>query len=415
MEHTMNVTCHPGTFSGKFMAPPSKSAAHRLMIASALADAPTQIEIGALSEDLEATARCLRAMDADVERADGCLRVRPIPRDADGFPALDVGESGSTLRFLLPVAAALFDGFSAVGRGRLPQRPLFPLTREMAAHGVRFSQEQLPLSARGRMAGGRFALPGDVSSQFVSGLLFALARLGGEICLTTRLESRGYVEMTLETLRQFGVRPEETADGWRCAPGAYRSPGRVRTEGDFSNAAFFLAAGAIAGRAEVTGLREDSRQGDRRVLPLLAKFGARVTRTSAGVRVERHELRGQDIDVSGIPDLLPVLAVVGAYARGETRLLNAARLRLKESDRIRSTREMLCSLGVRAEETPDSLTVFGGRVRGGTADAAGDHRIAMAAAVASVAADGPVTILGAEAVRKSFPDFFERFSQREDD
>jgi len=412
----MNITCNPSAYFGKIQAPPSKSAAHRLLIAAALAENSTRISIDVLSEDLLATIACLRAMGAKIVRGAEGITVTPICANPNPCPApaLDAGESGTTLRFLLPVAAASFDQFTITGRGRLPERPIGPLMDEMRRHGASFSGVKLPFTVSGRLTGGKFVLPGNISSQFVSGLLFALPAIGGEIALSTHLESAGYVEMTLETLWQFGIGVQKTPTGFLCPAGVYHSPGSVAPEGDYSNAAFFLAAGALSGRAAVTGLVENSLQGDCEILQLLASFGARVETDRGCVTVYKGDLCAQTIDVSDIPDLLPVLSVLGARAKGVTRLVNAGRLRLKESDRIHSSRAMLTALGVDAWDDEDALFIRGGTIKGGTVDACGDHRIAMAAAAASCASENPVTIFGAEAVNKSFPDFFKRFQERSD-
>ncbi len=275
-----------------------------------------------------------------------------------------------------------------MGHGRLPDRPQEILLHLLAEHGAAADAGRLPLTLSGGLRGGRFTLPGDVSSQYVSGLLFALPLLpeGGEICLSTPLQSAGYVEMTLRSLARFGVGVERTATGYLVPGGQkYRSPGELSPEGDWSNAAFFLAAGV-----EVTGLDRESAQGDRVIERLLPALGG-----------------GAVVDLEQIPDLLPILAVAAARARGVTRFVGGARLRLKESDRIESTASLLRALGVGAETLPDGLTVHGGSFVGGLVDGANDHRIVMAAAVAAVTAKGAVTIRGAEAVAKSYPRFFE--------
>jgi 3-phosphoshikimate 1-carboxyvinyltransferase len=297
-----------------------------------------------------------------------------------------------------------------VGRGRLPERPLGDLVSALERNGVELSSDHLPLSTRGRLRSGRFELPGNVSSQYVTGLLLALPLLKGasEIALTTELESLDYVRITLGVLEQYGIVVEQRGNGFHV-PGdqQYRSPRNVVIEGDWSNAAFFLAAGAI-GTAPLTviGLAAHSLQGDRRVVDFLRQFGAEVSVGPEGVRVEPRQLLGCTIDIGETPDLLPVLAVVAACAEGETRFCNAARLRLKESDRLQAPAPLLRALGGEAEELPDGLVVRGGRLMGGSVDSFHDHRIAMAAAVAACACSDPVTIQGAEAVGKSYPAFY---------
>ena len=391
----MNVVITPGGLSGAVRVPASKSAAHRLLICAALADGPTRVSISSLNRDIEATAGCLRALGADIAAEGGALKVSPVA----GIPAkatLDCGESGSTLRFLLPVAAALGGSFTFTGHGRLPQRPNAPLVEALKAHGARIDRDLLPMAVSGPLSSGEWTLPGDVSSQYVTGLLFALPLLAGdsEIALTTPLASAAYVDMTLQALARFGVAVEPTARGWRVAGSQrYRTPGEADVEGDWSAAAFWLAANALGANIALEGLAEDSVQGDRAVAALLGRSA---------------------IDATHVPDLVPALAVAAANLPQRTVITGAARLRLKESDRLQSVAAMLEALGHGAAATPDGLVIDGGPpkpcgdpVR--TVDGANDHRIVMAAAVAAAFADRPVRIAGAQAVEKSYPGFFRDF------
>ena len=408
----MNIAVRPGPLRGRVEIPASKSVAHRAMIAAALADRPTQIVLNAVNDDLTATAACLNALGAACERTDFGYRIVPAAQEKNAcgaaenasgatdlceiasFPTLDCGESGSTLRFLLPVAAALGREARFVGHGRLPERPHDVLLDAMAAHGATADARRLPLQLHGRLRGGTFALPGNVSSQYITGLLMALPLCAGDsvIRLTTRLESAPYVNLTLRALADFGIRAETLPDGWRIPGGQrYRSPGHVVVEGDWSGAAFWLAANALGSRVECGNLDERSAQGDRAIRPLLNRLGS-------------------EIDVSECPDLVPALAVAAAGFPGRTALVGAARLRLKESDRLASVAALLRALGCAVDEGAESLTIHGGApLTGGTVDGCGDHRIVMAAAVAATAASSPVTILGAQAVAKSYPDFFRDF------
>lgn len=397
----------PGAMRGELDAPASKSFAHRALIAAALADKPTELK-GTLegSADISATIDCLRALGATIEDT----VVHPITPGKTAL--LRCGESGTTLRLLLPVVGAMGVQGRFLGQGRLPSRPIVPLVEAMEAHGAAFDRKTLPFSISGKLVSGEYRLPGDVSSQFISGLLFALPLLdsGSTVRITSALESAGYVGMTVDMLDLFSVSAMAREDGY-LVPGSqgYRSPGVVHVEGDWSNAAFFLAAGAIGGDVTVHGLSVGSRQPDAVVAELLRQFGARVTAEGDTVRVTAATLRGMLVDVSEKPDLVPMLAVLGAVATGTTRLVNASRLRLKESDRLESTCAMIRALGGQAEERADELVIHGGGLRGGEVDSFGDHRIAMAAAIAATACEGPVTITGAEAVRKSYARFFADF------
>jgi 3-phosphoshikimate 1-carboxyvinyltransferase len=409
----MDIVIAATKLAGVMLAPPSKSAAHRLLIASALAEQPTLLTLIEESEDTQATRECLQALGARCQRQGELLEITPIG-DGIADAELDCGESGSTLRFLLPVAASLGRPVLFQGRGRLPERPLSPFREELQAQGCHFSAEKPPFVLSGKLRPGHFRLPGNISSQFVSGLLFALPRLEDDsrIELSSDLESSGYVDLTREILAQFGIVVEAEKHAFRIPGGQrYISPGQVTVEGDWSNAAFYLVAGALSAPIEIRGLKPDSSQGDCRILHELRRFGAQVATENGRVKVSPGTLNACHIDVAEIPDLLPILAVLGAFAKGETVLYNAARLRLKESDRLASVREMLLALGGRAEEQADSLIVHGQeQLRGGLVDSCNDHRIAMAAAIAACRCQNPVSIRNAQAVRKSWPQFFSVYS-----
>ena len=393
----MNVIITPHPLCGAVRVPASKSAAHRALICAALADGPTTVGISALNRDIEATMACLTALGADIAREADAYTVTPVGRVPDEAE-LDCGESGSTLRFMAPLACALGTRAHIVGRGSLPQRPNDALVEALRAHGARIDSSRLPMRLSGRPSGGRWELPGNVSSQYITGLLFALPLLDGdsEIALTTPLESAAYVEMTLQALARFGIAVETTEEGWRVPGGQrYRSPGALEVEGDWSAAAFWLAANALGSEVRVEGLRDDTAQGDQAMLCWLYK---------------------PVIDARHVPDLVPALAVAAAGMPYGTVITGAARLRLKESDRLRTVAEALHALGHAAAVTEDGLAIYGGNpspchepVR--TVDGANDHRIVMAAAVAAAHADRPVRILGAEAVEKSYPGFFRDFEQ----
>ena len=411
----MRMRIAPGPLSGRVeKVMPSKSITHRAMICAALCGTETEIANVGFSEDAEATRRCLEALGTRfIPEGDG-LRVLPGTAGA-GEKLLDCGESGSTLRFLLPVAAALGAEAAFTGRGKLPGRPLSPLYEEMVSHGAVLSPAGIfPLRCGGRLRGGQYTLSGKVSSQFVSGLLMALPLTGEDsrIRLTEAPESRPYIDLTLEMLERFGVRVTEE-DGCFRIPGGqrFRSPGRVRVEGDWSGAAFWLAAGALSPEGvRCEGLNIRSAQGDRAMAELLRRFGAEVTEEENRVTVRRKALRGIRADAGDIPDLVPALAAVAACAEGETRLERIGRLRLKESDRAASVTAMVRSLGGRAEASENEMVIYGGGLRGGCVDAFADHRIAMAAAVAAGGCAEPVEIIGAEAVRKSYPGFYEQLA-----
>ncbi len=427
---TLNITIHPGALSGEIVAPSSKSEAHRVLICAAFAPGVTDVTCTTSSADIDATVSCLEALGARVARTRDGFRVRPVPGTSatDNLPeprraaTLDCGESGSTLRFMLPVVCSLGCDASLTGRGRLPERPLSPLYEQLVEHGAELSpQGSLPLEVRGRIRAGRYELAGNVSSQYVSGLMLAapLLRAPVEVVVTEPVESRPYIDLTVSVLRAFGVGVSRTRGVSESgapalvydvsASDGLASPGSLVVGGDWSNAAFWLVAGALSDRGvAVRGLDASSAQGDRAILAALSLLGAHVLRTPSGAAVRPTELKGATLDVSDCPDLVPPLAAAAALAEGTTRLVGAARLRLKESDRIETVSAALRTLGASVETTEDGLVITGSRtLRGGTVDSANDHRIAMMAAILATRCDAPTTILGAECVEKSYPRFFD--------
>jgi len=399
--------------SGTLDAISSKSFAHRLLICAALADRPTRITVNGFSDDINATIRCLKAMGCGIVTQDGALLAEPLGKTRPSSVVLDCGESGSTARFLLPLAAHLFENFTLTGSGRLPGRPFAPLCRALAGAGCSFDSDTLPLTGTGKIQAGDFSIAGDVSSQFISGLLFALPLFDGDshVVLTTPLQSSGYVYMTIEVLALFGIEIEKDERGFFVKGNqCYKSPGEVKAEGDWSNAAFFLCMGALGGEVSLRGLSPRSTQGDREVIDILRRFGANTNTGDGGCTVTAGSLRAISIDAAQIPDLVPVLAVIASVAAGETKIFNAQRLRIKESDRIQSTFDLLSGLGADVRITEDGLEIRGKeKLVGGTVDGSGDHRIVMAAATAACACENPVVIRGCEAVNKSYPSFFDDY------
>ena len=426
----MQARVFPGPLAGAVPAIASKSMAHRLIICAALADAPTEVVCNTTCVDIETTVGCLNALGACIERAGDVYRVEPVPRDARGRLACAKGselfcsESGSTMRFMLPVAAALGADARFTGAPRLAARPLSPLYEELIAGGCDLTEQgTFPLSCTGTLRPGRFELPGNVSSQFVSGLLLASLAMDrpSEVVVAGRIESRPYIDLTVSALASFGVNVaveelEPAADGeartrFSADARTLRSPGRVVVEGDWSNAAFWLCAGALSDEpVTVEGLDLASPQGDRGILGALTLFGARVQRGRTSCTVFPHRLHGYEMSAADIPDLVPVISCVASLAEGTTVIRDCARLRIKESDRLATTAETLNALGGDVRIEGDSLVIQGvGSLSGGRVRAHSDHRIAMTAAVAATRAAGPVVIDGAEAVSKSYPGFFDDF------
>lgn len=386
----MNITIYPRRLNGTVHAIPSKSQAHRLLICAAFADKETVLICPQTNQDIEATADCLRALGAQIRRTYDGYTVKPI----ESIPVkaiLNCCESGSTLRFMLPVAGALGVDATLLMAGRLPKRPLSPLWEEMEQMGCSLSRPtDNAIRCTGKLKCGNYAISGNVSSQFITGLLFACALLQGksQITVTSTLESKPYIDMTQQALKSFGVNTDNFQING-CFP--FISPGMLNIEGDWSNGAFFLAARAMGNDVTVTGLNPASVQGDLAVEGILSAMD-----------------RPCSVSAADIPDLIPILSVAAAHHYGAV-FTDIQRLRLKESDRVASVISMLHAFGINAEATEDTLTVFPGKFHGGTVDAVNDHRIAMSAAIAATVADGPVTIVGAECVSKSYPTFWEEY------
>ena len=376
----MNITIYPKKLSGSVTVIPSKSQAHRLLICAAFSDNSTTLICRETNRDMDATADCLRALGAQITKTRDGYSIHPI-QNVPHQAVLNCGESGSTLRFLLPIAGALGVDAAFHMEGRLPKRPLSPLWEEMERMGCTLSRPtQNTIRCAGKLHAGDFRIDESVSSQFITGLLFALSLIPGQSSLETtgKIESRPYIDLTKQAMAHFGA-PD------------YHSPGIVTVEGDWSNGAFWLAANKLGSSLSISGLSETSVQGDRAVADILSGIDAQSS-----------------IDCADIPDLVPILAVTAAANRGAV-FQNISRLRLKESDRVASVASMIRGLGGSIDTDKNSMTVYPSTFSSGIVDAAGDHRIAMAAAIAATCAAGPVTIQGAEAVNKSYPNFWAEY------
>ncbi len=401
----MDIKITPNKISGSIESIASKSFAHRALICACLAKGESKIKINTTSADIEATVACLKKLGAIIEKNGSMYSVTPI---ADPYKSaeLDCNESGSTLRFLLPVICAL--GTKAVihGSGRLPERPLSPLREELIRAGALIS-DSFPLSVMGRISAGEFTLRGDVSSQFVTGLLMALSYLsGGKINLLPPVQSRPYIDITLQVLRRFGANIKEENNTFYIN-NAPLTGCDFAVEGDWSNAAFPLCMGAT-----VTGLNPESVQGDKAIIDVLQSMGAEIFQRNDSFSADISRLHGGRIDAADIPDAVPVIAAIAATADGKTVIYNGERLRIKESDRIRTTCAMLRSLGADITETDDGMIINGRKIlKGGEALSYNDHRIAMAAAVAACNCKSGVIIRQAEAVNKSYPEFFNDYNR----
>lgn len=384
----MDITIYPRPLRGEITAIPSKSQAHRLLILAAFSDGPTELQCAQTNQDIEATVQCLNALGAKITRTPTGYAVSPVTQIPERA-VLRCRESGSTLRFLLPVAGALGLDAQFLMEGRLPLRPLSPLWEELERMGCRLSRPAPDrILITGKLRPGSYHIDGSVSSQYITGLLLGLSLLDSpsRLEITGKQESKPYIDLTKSALALFGAEPE--------CPGAKKlhSPGFLQVEGDWSNGAFFWAARELGSEVCIRGLDVTSAQGDRAVAELLPLLHSTAPRVCA----------------ADIPDLVPILCVVAASKNGAV-FTDIRRLRMKESDRVASVIAMLESLGGRAKADENTLTVYPGRFHGGIVDSFNDHRIAMSAAIAATVCSDPVTILGAESVRKSYPLFWEEY------
>lgn len=405
----MDIALSVKNIKGTIDAIASKSDAHRLLIAAALSDAPCRLILNSTSADIEATISCLTNTGADIRKDGTDIFVNPI-KNIVKSAVFDCNESGSTIRFLIPVAAALGIKSIFTGSGRLPERPQAPILKAIAENGVTVSPDgEFPIRLEGKLKSGIFTLPGNISSQFVTGLIFALPLLDSdsEIRLIPPVESESYINMTVSTVRKFGIKIEKKGNSYFVKGNQkYISPHEIKVDGDWSNGAFLAVCGALSD-ITVNGLFPDSLQGDKAIADIIKKMGANVTQSENSISVKTAELHGIEVDASDIPDLVPVISALAVFAKGTTTIKNAGRLRIKESDRLKTVTQIITDAGGDITELPDGLIINGGKKLKDkfTVDSFNDHRIVMAAAVLSFASE--VTITNAQAINKSYPDFIK--------
>lgn len=410
----MNVKITPTKLIGRVKAPSSKSFSHRMIIAAALADGVSEISNINPSADIEATAAAMTALGAAVLGSGSVYTVKGIDKPAHKAE-IDCRESGSTLRFIIPIAAALGVETVFTGSGKLPERPITPYIREFAEKGVKLevcSHKQgtfLPLKSTGRLRGGDFHIEGDVSSQFITGLLYALPLCGEDsrVILTSPPESKPYVDMTIASLARFGISIDETTGENGCPVygikgGQKYTPADCSVEGDYSQAAFFFTANALGSEITVDNLLPNSVQGDKKILEIIEEIGYN--------RVECGNYKPFTAEAADIPDIVPILTVLGCFTQPESTIVNAKRLKIKESDRLKAIADAMNAIGGRVTAGEDFLRIVPvKKFRGGFIKGCNDHRIVMASAIASTMSDGCVTISDSEAVSKSYPGFWDDF------
>lgn len=401
----MDLRIIPSKLSGVVNVPPSKSVAHRMIIAAALADGVSRISNLFPSVDILATMDCMRSLGAKIDFDNDAAVIEGIKKAPDKA-VLDCHESGSTLRFLIPVACALGVNAEFIGSGKLPQRPIATFTEELPRHGITFnfsdaeSGNSLPCRVSGNLIPGRYSVDGSVSSQFITGLLLALSILDGEseITIVNKLNSKPYIDITLDALRMFGCKIHETENGYRIIGGKRLNAHSCAVEGDYSQAAFFYVVNVLGANLEIRGLNNNSRQGDKKIVEICEQF------IKTGNAFE--------LDCSDIPDLVPILAVLASFCNGKSKLTNVARLRIKECDRLAAMETCLNRIGGRVSACEDCLEIEGVKtLSGGEVECFNDHRIAMSMAIAATRCESPLIVRGAECVRKSFPNFFDVYRE----
>lgn len=393
----------PKKLTGRVCAPPSKSAAHRALLCAAMSSGVSEISNLSYSQDILATLSAVESLGAKKIINDSTATVTGICKaDELDNVEIDCNESGSTLRFIIPIALAIGGKFSVTGRGRLMSRPLDDYYRICDLHGISYKKENDRIYFDGKLTGDVYELSGNVSSQYITGLLFALPMLSSdsEIIITTPLESQGYINMTLEALSCFGIEIKTSEDlrHFYIKGNQKYTPCNYTVEGDYSQAAFFYVANAIGNNVEIKGLSEKSTQGDKAILDV--------------IKTMKEAKNDRVLDVSQIPDLVPIMTVLATQTEGKTEIVGAKRLRIKESDRLAAITKELTKLGAKIEEHEDSLTIYGRtELSGGIADCHNDHRIAMSLAIASTVASEEITLCGADSVRKSYADFWDIFCE----
>lgn len=406
MVRKYNFAIKPSSILGEVVAPPSKSFAHRIMLSAFLSGEEVTVKNIGSSVDALVTLQAIKDMGAKVEITGNKAVIKRNGR-LNKSVLIDCKESGSSYRFLLPIVSALGIKTTFTGAIRLFERPIEDLVNVLNEHGAKISG----LSVSGKLNSGNYEITGSVSSQYITGLLLALSCLQGKSTLTIKGEfvSKPYVDITVSVLRDFGVNIAETDSGYEIIGGYNLKKHEFVVEGDWSGSAFMLSLGAIAGSVTVKGVNLGSTQGDRQIVDILKKFGAKLNYGETSVTASKGELKGIVIDMEDMPDLVQIVSVVASYASGVTTIKNVERLRLKESDRILAIINTLTTAGVSVEYNSGSLTIYGTKPNGCCYDGGNDHRTVMSQSVMAIGANGNSTVIGAQAHNKSYPEFIEHF------
>lgn len=413
----------PSKLKGKVLVPSSKSMGHREIICAGLAEGTSIVDNISISKDIEATCRCLKALGVKIESVASsfagrtALKIIGTGKIFANSSAVDCGESGSTLRFFIPLGAMLGEPFTFVGHGKLVSRPLQAYYDIFSEQAIDYTNEsgQLPLTVNGRLQAGTYRLPGNISSQFVSGLLFALPLLEGDsvIELTSSLESASYVDMTLSCLAKYGIKViNENHQRYFISGGQRYQAHNSNVEGDWSQAAFWAVGGALGKGVTCEGVDFDVLQGDRVIVDIMKSMKAVLHQEGFSLHIEGGKTQGTTIDAADCPDIIPVLTVLASVSSGRTEIINAGRLRIKECDRLAAISRELNKLGAAVTELPEGLIIEGtpeGLKGGAEVDAWNDHRIAMSLAIAAQCCSEPIVLTGAGSVSKSYPEFWQDY------
>lgn len=409
----MNMRITPTILSGKVKIISSKSQAHRMLICAALANSPSELLCEKTNDDILATIDCLNAIGANITVNGEKISVKPISGRVDRAK-LCVRESGSTLRFILPIICALGIQAEIEMLGRLSQRPLNELSDELIKKGIRLKREKNRIYTQGKLSGGEYFIPGNISSQYITGLLFAFLCIKEPCTLTVvgEMQSYSYVDMTIKAMQEFGVMVKREGNLFSISEENRPFGRKIRIEGDWSNAAFWICAGALSEEGiTVTNIDYNSTQGDKAIIDIVKDFGAKVIIGENEITVKKGELNGVKIDAGNIPDIIPVISALACAAKGDTVIQNASRLRIKESDRLAAIYELMEAMGADYSPTDDGIIIHGGtKLHGAEVSSHDDHRMAMTAAVMSALSVGDVVVMGSEAVKKSYPDFWKVFN-----
>lgn len=413
----MKVTIKPNTLNGQVNIPPSKSMSHRAIIAAALSEGHSVIENLLFSQDIKATCDAMQNFGIHINKYDNKIDVFSDGRVKAPVHPVDCHESGSTLRFLVPFGAIVDEPVVFEGRGKLTTRPLTPYFNIFDEQSIRYDyRNELPLVVEGELKPGKFEIPGDISSQFITGLMYVLPLLDGdsEIKITSPLESKGYIDLTLDVLNDFNINVEnDNHEVYRIKGNQKYMSKDYRVEGDYSQAAFWIVAGLIGDQICLKDLKINSLQGDKEVIDIVKRMNGDLQIEKDRVTVFKSKTKGTVIDGSQCPDIIPVMTVLAALSEGRTEIINASRLRIKESDRLAAISTELNKLGADIKETEDGLIINGkSELEGGAiVDSWNDHRIAMSLAIASIRCKNEIVITGSQAIEKSYPNFFDDFAK----